>query len=161
MDANELRSAAERIIETQEAADKFIAGLGLPIAQPAREPVDVERLAEVAYLEDLKQRGIGNYPLAWKALDDYARKHWIAVVQAVLARTGAEWRPIADAPKDGTHILLFRQQIQEGSWHEADPNSWHQTAYWGGPGWSYPEWDEPTHWMPLPPPPARKETADE
>jgi hypothetical protein len=52
--------------------------------------------------------------------------------------------PIDSAPKDGTHILMLRGEISE---------AWWQNGQWGGKGWEYPTWDQPTNWMPLPTPP--------
>ena len=81
-----------------------------------------------------------------------------------LARRGAavQWRPIEEAPKDGTPILLLIQFPGE------PPHI--ITALWDGrvPKWpwrpvggssAYSE-EYATHWMPLPPPPAG-ETSDE
>lgn len=56
-----------------------------------------------------------------------------------------KWKLIKTAPKDGSHILLFRAEIQF-------------VGYWGGynAGWrmnspgSPAIWPLPTHWMPLP-----------
>ena len=58
------------------------------------------------------------------------------------------WRPIETAPKDGTHILLYRRNevtsVSEGWWRL---DVFGQSYEWGGAGWSYPEEDQPTHWM--------------
>lgn len=75
-----------------------------------------------------------------------------------LARRGAavQWRPIEEAPKDGTPILLLIQFPDE------PPHI--ITALWDGrvPKWpwrpvggssAYGE-EYATHWQPLPPPPA-------
>ena len=54
------------------------------------------------------------------------------------------WRPIDTAPKDGTTVLVANDKyVAEGSFF---------TGYWS---WGMPIADEiqPTHWMPLPPPP--------
>ena len=61
------------------------------------------------------------------------------------------WQPIDTAPKDGTHILLYRSNehcsISEAFWRQ----DVFKIAYeWGGHGWSYPKEDQPTHWMPMP-----------
>ncbi|MXO72855.1 DUF551 domain-containing protein [Altererythrobacter buctensis] len=64
-----------------------------------------------------------------------------------------EWQPIETAPKDGAPIIvgcLVKPMYDE------EPAFW---AYWnpnqGGEIWQrgYYCGDEPTHWMPLPPPP--------
>ena len=74
-----------------------------------------------------------------------------------------QWQPIETAPKDGTSIL-----VSNGRWRDI--------AYWAafarfnnitdsmdvGPAWCGRDCDDPyysyaldpTHWMPLPPPPA-------
>ena len=66
-----------------------------------------------------------------------------------------EWRPIETAPMDGTIIDLWSQ-----SGRQADckwDTSW---TFWGMGGFDtmdwvgIPEWEKPTHWMPLPDPPA-------
>lgn len=60
-----------------------------------------------------------------------------------------EWQPIETAPRDGTRILLFREgwhvNCAVGYWRI----DWHEFAPVGGE--CFPQ---PTHWMPLPPPPS-------
>lgn len=66
---------------------------------------------------------------------------------------GMRWRPIESAPKDQTDVLLF------------DPNAdwWPLLARWEDeeplqPGWYTPtvhQVFDPSHWMPLPPPPVK------
>jgi len=63
------------------------------------------------------------------------------------------WQPIETAPKDGTDVLLAgtgTYDVTVGSFYKATK----------GPsvcdGWYYQDGSsriEPTHWMPLPPPP--------
>lgn len=61
----------------------------------------------------------------------------------------AGWRPIETAPKDGTDILLFyREGIQVGGWDAL----WHWMADVGDGCTTIS--GQPTHWLPLPPPPS-------
>jgi len=54
------------------------------------------------------------------------------------------------APKDGTEILCFRDgTISQAKWHKGILGE----KVWGNSGWSYADWLQPTHWMPLPSPP--------
>jgi len=83
-----------------------------------------------------------------------------------------EWQPIETAPKDGTPIILFGGRVTAGHW---EAERWPVSAeYHGSTGeylgqfetgecieaWWYSEdggfdsESQPTHWMPLPPPPA-------
>ena len=70
-----------------------------------------------------------------------------------------EWQPIDTAPKDGTEILVYGIATGElGGVHEK-PETWKVSWFFknwslcGGEG--YVVWvDSPTHWMPLPAPPA-------
>jgi len=66
----------------------------------------------------------------------------------------SEWKDISTAPKDGTRILapnLMERSVTIGVWTELYGGCWydltvgHLNGYW-----------KPTHWMPLPPPPAPK-----
>lgn len=58
----------------------------------------------------------------------------------------SQWRPISEAPKDGTRILIDGE-----TWAREDSP---EIAFWDGEHWnaadiSY-DHDQPTHWMPLP-----------
>lgn len=62
------------------------------------------------------------------------------------------WRDIATAPRDGTEFLWWRNgEICQAGWM---PDWMHpEKQVLGRKGWRYPEWDMPTHYMPLPEPP--------
>lgn len=75
-----------------------------------------------------------------------------------------KWMPIETAPKDGTHILLYGPREWDemgridigpivGSWYQ-DPLGIEKYDGWftvtSNP---YSDRVQPTHWMPLPPPP--------
>lgn len=76
------------------------------------------------------------------------------------------WRPIADAPKDGTVVLLFGKWAGEIHGPNAKPSIdigfWQggKSDYQGDDWWSlttgdaYACWINATHWKPLPPPEA-------
>jgi len=61
------------------------------------------------------------------------------------------WQPIETAPKDGTRFMAY-EEADEAKFY---PCWWQEDfGYWEG--WQN-VWDSepnPTHWMPLPPPPA-------
>jgi hypothetical protein len=83
---------------------------------------------------------------------------------------GREWLPIESAPKDGTMFLcwvrsVLRKESDDGDVVEVDNSSmdfceWRHFDTGGffeplaGP-WG--DWQEVTHWMPLPPPPSGNE----
>lgn len=87
--------------------------------------------------------------------------------QADLAKT---WQPIETAPKDGTRVMLWRGFISHGEWSEMIIAEWHDGEWlWPDPRENpstHGEWTDydlidgygdasgPTHWMPLPTPPA-------
>ena len=111
-------------------------------------------------------RGEGGW-CGLEAAREQARVTLVAYQRAAGARQ--EWRPIEEAPKDGTHVLLaFGQDtVAEGWWDDGfdlEPHPW-KFVDTGGPappngrpslGFINGSRDErygPSHWMPLPPPP--------
>ena len=71
----------------------------------------------------------------------------------------AEWKPIGTAPKDGTYVLLFSPDSSGGPFI----GQWRDRANYPDGGAWWPEYNEsgfaidadPSHWMPLPPPPTQ------
>lgn len=68
---------------------------------------------------------------------------------------GANWQPIETAPKDGTKVLAW---ADNPCWSEPAIAFWGRSnplnmAEWLGGHCSIRHIDQPTHWMPLPPPP--------
>lgn len=79
-----------------------------------------------------------------------------------------EWQPIETVP-EGEHVLLYWPEGEKGLGGMEcatvffEPDGWNggsRYAYWthGGPNsgidWNARDNEEPTHWMPLPPPPS-------
>jgi hypothetical protein len=63
-----------------------------------------------------------------------------------------DWRPIETAPKDGTRVLLYQVDSPIGAhkiWIQYCNAKWGE--YWLSSDESLRM--EPSHWMPLPPPP--------
>lgn len=61
------------------------------------------------------------------------------------------WQPIETAPKDGRRVLTYRADFAESmvvAWWSDELDEWRAVL-----GWQLPD---PTHWMPLPPPPLDK-----
>ena len=59
-----------------------------------------------------------------------------------------EWQPIETAPKDGTRVLVCDTDV----WI-ACARYWPCNSYWIEDAASGLKLNEPTHWMPAPPPP--------
>lgn len=94
-------------------------------------------------------------------LEDMA--YWMAIVADLTAGT---WNPIETAPKDGTIVMLGAPGIVEvGYWqdfHKAEtecgvPVECDVDEGWYGSLDIWPSGKQPTHWMPLPLPPANTE----
>lgn len=78
----------------------------------------------------------------WKIEARQRNAQWL---EAIKPRPPA-WQPIETAPKDGTLVLLFEDGVQYIA-------HWAETA--GGQFFNDAEYQHnPTHWMPLPTPPA-------
>lgn len=80
----------------------------------------------------------------------------VALAQLRAAEAEAGWRPIAEAPKDGTPILVHR-------YNHMIPYiaAWLDGAAISQPGWHNVDLHvrigmAPTHWRPLPAPPAKE-----
>lgn len=90
-----------------------------------------------------------------------------------MTQENREWKPFSSAPLDGTHILLggpYRMVV--AWWGDIEPvDHWSDEPHkprmcwmtdWDckhGPAFLRLEYLNPTHWMPLPPPPSGCEEA--
>jgi len=77
------------------------------------------------------------------------------------------WQPIATAPRDGTAIMVYNAAfgIYVSAWTTRWTGEPYEKGYGGFPcgfathacpdGYAFGKWDcQPSHWMPLPPPPS-------
>lgn len=123
----------------------------------ADEPTELERAVELAIEAKLH---IGAHP--WPEIHGIKEAARAAIAECF------KWRPIAEAPKDGTSILVTRlgadigpdpMEITKWCIMEECPRFEHvegdlyrkiavePSMFWDGNG------HRATHWMPLPPPP--------
>lgn len=70
--------------------------------------------------------------------------------------TAGDWLPIESAPKDGSSLIAWAPGFGMGA----------LTLFWSDGYWREPAQHlglkvEPTHWMPLPPPPAAQAKASQ
>lgn len=78
----------------------------------------------------------------WVALEDAAES---AIFEYYAAKIVMSWQPIETAPKDGSEFLGWFPGSTVMIWWMG------QGGVWGNDFW---EGEAPTHWMPLPNPPA-------
>ena len=69
------------------------------------------------------------------------------------------WQPIKTAPRDGTNVLLVNRKgnIATGLWQGRGVMEGWWLRGGNGPNTFFNEHHGPTHWMPLPAPPAECE----
>ena len=95
-----------------------------------------------------------------------------AIISELVERIEGVWQDIETAPRDGTWILLCGGRTDEDFYLRDEPEAQSRivSAFWllsprgdgDGEEWSVGFWDgswrtgyeNPTHWMPLPPPPS-------
>ena len=79
---------------------------------------------------------------------------WQAATAAERERAALVWLPIADAPKDGTPILVYHNRMILETWYSTKWERFVVSETGGTNG------IKPTHWMPLPLPPAIRQGGD-
>lgn len=152
---------ASRDYDDAIAAWNTRAAPSSPVGEGVREKV--ARIIDPAAFADWKEADFATLtPAATKALgkavhDAYALAD---AILALLSTPPSGWQPIETAPKDGTMVLIAdardgyvceARHLDEGRGWWARNND--PTDYWG-------EEIFPTHWMPLPQPPALLPTGE-
>ena len=143
-----LRNVAERLLTAALAVD----GMALVPKEPTLE----QHIAAMEFaLAHMEAHGVTSL----SPFEDYPplRETTAGMYRAMLAAASDEpapalqgWQPIESAPKDGTAFLAWEREWRgpfKCWWHVKNRNE----AYWMDFDDSDPQ---PTHWQPLPPPPA-------
>jgi hypothetical protein len=131
-----------------------------------QEPKEAEQVCAEAYqvvgslLSDL---GKFDTPEAEKILDNLSQAKlvhkdvlpWPSYASGAQEGKAGEWLPIESAPRDGSHIHLYRPEIQFVGYYAVNAGRWCINA----PGLPVME-PAPTHWRPIPAPPSTTESAD-
>ncbi|WP_160772828.1 DUF551 domain-containing protein [Alteraurantiacibacter buctensis] len=134
MERNETTEAVEAVAVTQE-----------------------DREATKRHQHRFLTEGRSETELLWEA---FARHRIASVAAARPVLFEDQWQPIETAPRDGTWVQLTGGQFDYGWDGETQPpvvsaqfnyNCWQ--AAWYDSGY-YGEYENPTHWQPLPTPPA-------
>jgi hypothetical protein len=90
----------------------------------------------------------------------------------------SEWQDIETAPKNGTEILIYREDcgvilarwvapcefLHESEYISMSPDSWEEADWFGADfvsGYRVSNDGLPTHWQPLPEPPSKAKQAEE
>lgn len=72
-----------------------------------------------------------------------------------------DWQPIESAPKDGTQFVMLDNAVKTATvGHWMADVAWINEGALAGQALAKPCWfplATPTHWMPLPPPPAEQQ----
>lgn len=161
--------AERRIYETREEAERAVAEAWgdrytvEPVGAPAGPHVS-HRWTDAQTMESGRDV---TETMCWHceiSIDDDAASHPCpTVARSPGGDAPAErgWRPIATAPKDGTDILLWEKWGDVpfvGFWHAEGRWSYRSDhLYVNGDASLDPNWNDLTHWQPLPAPPVPAE----
>lgn len=171
-DVNE--DVGRRQRETRERADEVLRSLRsagyeiVPAGAVAEARAETHMYAEWRDQWQAKAEALAEAAqLVLSQGDDggYTESAAIGLQEAINAfqQGGSGWRPIESAPRDGSNIVGFRGEQAQTTWLQ--PYYEKMPHVEGGPEyshrWAYVAHDmimnwHPTHWMPLPKPPAPK-----
>lgn len=151
-----VRTHADRAVEPSLAKADAILALTAPArGDGAEEHVPSLDEAERHELTCLRARIQQiEYPCS-PHCDGYLRE--MALRNSAPAAPAGDWRPIESAPRDGTSVDLWIEPVEESPdsfylHNEAHrcANTYYSNYHWHGAEWPW----KPTHWQPLPLPPA-------
>jgi hypothetical protein len=116
----------------------------------------VEAAAKVIFLKWASAFRCGGAGWKWEDQGETRQSQWCDTARAALEAAEAEaWRPISDAPRDGTRVLLWEPTYAEVGWFDTEPQfDLPPEGCW----FTGLHMTHPTHFRPLPASP--KETDD-
>lgn len=110
---------------------------------------DTRHLISDEQLESAARAYYNYCDASWYDLDPRAQTHYRTRMQLALGEFVTHiWRPIESAPRDGSAVLLFHHMPGRGDYVWLDKWDGQDRAWMTAPRAA------PTHWMPVPPPPA-------
>jgi len=105
-------------------------------------------LLAAGYAAIEKTEGGQTYKELFEHMLDVAKSAGFDSLAEAIVKASPQWKPIESAPKDGTHIMLYRPRIQFVGFYGLPISKWCINSK------SLPLMrPEPTHWQPLPEPP--------
>jgi hypothetical protein len=144
----------EAWLETRDAAE-IAAAVERHVLARVAQAVAQERERCARICEQIDADGEGPDCWGWHA-KDYAKA---LRAGSPSPQPPSAWRPISEAPRDGAEVLVTRHPtttnppIDVARWSErAEKEGW---VPWRRKSWALGY--DPTHWMPLPPPPSAGE----
>lgn len=115
-----------------------------------------QRYAEMLRRHAGEMDATGTPPVKSEAIRQAARH--MEDIARTLNSIARPWQPIETAPRDGAEVLVCRA-YEDGKAEYAvahnydDGNGWRDMGDLGWAGMIHDDDNQPTHWMPLPPPP--------
>lgn len=163
-DCGQLYQFTEGATGPRDCCMAFCHYCGKPLQEvvPGRDvPVEDGAIQKLEQAEDLLDRIKANEVYARFALE-YVREA-LALLRASAAPPQTGWRTIASAPKDEKRVLLFNPDEHPYGWELQTGAYYEQLGGWQYDGQmpSYSNAHPPTHWMPLPDPPAPVSSSDQ
>lgn len=162
-----LRSRAEAAEQVSECCQESGEACGPFIAEERRAEAAEAEVARLREARSLAEWCEDDGPVLWWAfpiqeppysgspLDtDWPgyHTHWTPIIDGQRWVRAIDWQPIATAPKDGRTVLVA-EPIRSNWWWISSAK---YDVYEGG-WWAIEERIRPTHWRPLPSPPADSE----
>ncbi len=125
-------------------------------AWQARAALSSQQAAQGEPLYGFSREQLEDMRLRFAVMSDFYSKMAVELIDEVLASPPSrepQWQPIETAPKDGSEFLVFKPTTGmlvvtylDSDHPDYDGDTPHVT-------WDHDSLWDPTHWMPLPPPP--------
>lgn len=149
-------------------ADELVASILRTRAPAALQPISEPNGEREAIARLLRTIAVPMHADGWRgqthvpielAVGNIEEAHRLlpALSASLPIKGGEDWLPIETAPKDGTWVWSFWPVTTLED--QQTPARWVESSLKDGPYWQdsadHIDWCQPTHWRPLPAPPAR------